>query len=213
MITLQEFFNKYNDQPLESDGSKPGSETYRQCVDVTKAYFPEVLGIPPMQGVASEYWTNYPKSYFQALPAASKPRIKPGDIVCWSPEIGGTYGHVAVAAGYAELSNFSSFDQNYPIGSICHFQQHNAKGVQGLLRFIPKEDYMKFDLLRVKNDPTVFYRVWPVSGVTSDSILIPLDAEQQAIDGWGADWNSKVQEVDSLIGQGADIRSLTKSNA
>ena len=79
-------------------------------------------------------------------------------MIIWNKLLG-QYGHVAV---FLEGDNkkFKSFDQNYPVGSACHIQDHDYKAVMGWLRPKMKGDFMKFDLFRDTRDGRVFVRLW-----------------------------------------------------
>ena len=55
-----------------------------------------------------------------------------GDIVIWGQGVG-PYGHIAVFY-QGDAMKFTSFDQNWPVGTVCHFQPHNYTGVLGWFR-------------------------------------------------------------------------------
>src|SRR3972149_9463219 len=129
-MTTQEFFNKWNGKLLDYDGSFGG-----QCVDVYRQYCKEVLGVPqspPVVG-AADIWTSYLSEYFDRI--ANTPEGVPikGDILIWSKNAGGGFGHVSIAS-VGNTDTFTSFDQNWPVGSLCHFQAHNYTNVLGWLR-------------------------------------------------------------------------------
>jgi hypothetical protein len=48
----------------------------------------------------------------------------PGDIIVWNGWNGNPYGHVDVFVS-GDINSFTGFDQNWPIGSMCHLQPHN----------------------------------------------------------------------------------------
>lgn len=126
---LQDFINKYNNQPIEADGSQPGSSSYRQCVDLVKAYIQEVLGLTPFHDNAIDYATNFPHDQYEFVKNTPKGVPNPGDIVIFSYK---PYGHVSVFIS-GDAKSFQSFDQNFPIGSFCHVQEHDYKYVVGWL--------------------------------------------------------------------------------
>jgi len=127
-MTIDEFFNKYDDQYIDFDGQY-GS----QCVDLIKAYFNEVVGISSdPRGNAINYWDNCPE--LEQIPNTLEGVPQKGDVMVWNAGIGSQYGHIAIAKGVGDTVRFDSFDQNFPIGTPCHFQNHNYKSVIGWLR-------------------------------------------------------------------------------
>jgi len=126
-MTAQAFFDKWNGIYLDNDGAYGN-----QCVDVIKQYFIEVLGIPAIRNNAIDYWNNYPSSYLTRIP--NTPSFVPikGDIMVWGKGVG-EYGHIGIV-NEANVNTFVSFDENWPSGSICHFQNHNYGSVLGVLR-------------------------------------------------------------------------------
>ncbi|MCR4307893.1 MAG: CHAP domain-containing protein [Candidatus Berkelbacteria bacterium] len=127
-MTFRQFIDKYKGQGIDEDGSFGF-----QCVDLVQQYSKEVLGIPRWgSGNAIGRWENYPKDKFERI--ANTPIGVPqnGDIVIWGKTIG-EFGHIAVFIG-GTAKTFQSFDQNFPLKSLCHIQSHNYKGVLGWLR-------------------------------------------------------------------------------
>jgi hypothetical protein len=123
-MNQQELFIKWNGKVNDFDGVYGG-----QCVDIIKQYFKDVLGILPIKGNALDYWerdipgfTRIKKSAF-AYP-------KPGDIIVWDI---GLYGHIGIC-NWSRTFDLSVFEQNYPVGSPCHFGWHTYRGVVGWLR-------------------------------------------------------------------------------
>jgi hypothetical protein len=125
-MTPNEFFQKYNNKPLDFDGSNGA-----QCVDVAKAFFKEVLGIEPIKGNAIDYWKDIPG--FQRIKSGMLRVPKPYDIIIWDKTPTNPYGHIAIC-NWVRMFDFGSFDQNWPVGSPCHFQDHIYPGVLGWLR-------------------------------------------------------------------------------
>jgi hypothetical protein len=128
------FFLKYNYKPLDYDNSYG-----YQCMDLYHYYVTEVLpGFPhPPQPGAAWLWNNYDSQYYERIENTITAVPKLGDILIWGTKAGGGFGHVAI---YKEgnVFSFTSFDQNWPAGSYCHFQGHNYFG--GLLGWIrPKQ--------------------------------------------------------------------------
>jgi hypothetical protein len=127
-MTLDDFFTTYSGKGIDFDGSFGF-----QCVDLIQQYTADVLAIAPWgSGNAVGRWTSYPQQHFTRIPRTLLSAPKPGDIVVWGSGIG-PYGHIAVARSGNALG-FESFDQNFPVGSLCHFQKHSYKHVLGWLR-------------------------------------------------------------------------------
>lgn len=123
-----EFFLKYNKKFLDVDGVNGP-----QCVDVTKAYFQEVLGLPFFKGNAIDYWTDIPG--FQRITKTWYNYPKPGDVIVWNTNVN-PFGHIAIV-NWVRTFDFGAFEQNFPVGSACHYQEHNYKNVLGWLRPVP----------------------------------------------------------------------------
>lgn len=125
-MTIKEFFDKWNNVGCDFDG------VYGfQCVDVFKQFNKDVVGGLNVNGNAIDYWTTYPTGFYSKV--ANTPTGVPieGDVMIWGKTLG-QYGHIAIFhTGNAD--KFVSFDQNYPLGSVCHFQSHDYKGVLGWL--------------------------------------------------------------------------------
>lgn len=143
-MTLNEFVQKYENKFVDWD-SHFGS----QCVDLFRQYVNDVLVIPQPPGVsgANELFTVAQDKYWEKL--TKNPR--PGDVVIWGTGIG-PWGHVAIYLNGDE-NNLTSFDQNFPVGTPCHKQNHNYKNILGYLR--KKESDMKDVIWNVVNG---FYR-------------------------------------------------------
>lgn len=138
MITVMEFVQKYDGQPIDVDGVYSG-----QCWDLVALYNQEVIGIPASQSYGLptgpnlaakevyEYFEDPLSDYFIRLDRGAVPVT--GDVVVWSSLPGSIYGHIAVFLN-GTLDNFNSFDQNWPTGSVCHVQGHSWANVLGFLR-------------------------------------------------------------------------------
>lgn len=132
-MKYDEFINTYNGKSFDYDGVSGV-----QCVDLAKMYLDKVFGIKPgAWGNAKDYYLNFNnlplKNSFTRI--ANTPLFIPkkGDIVVWGPGLGNTYGHIAIATGEGNTSNFYSYDLNWGSKSV-HKVQHNYKGFLGVLR-------------------------------------------------------------------------------
>ena len=124
-MNVTEFFLKYNKKFLDHDGVFGP-----QCVDVTKRYFVEVLGLPAFFGNAIDYWTDI--QGFQRIAKTFWNSPKPGDVIIWNKNIN-PYGHIAVV-NWSRSFDFGSFEQNNPTGFPCRYVEHNYRNVIGWLR-------------------------------------------------------------------------------
>jgi hypothetical protein len=130
-MSVNEFFQKYNGHPIDYDGSYGN-----QCVDLYRQYCKEVLDVeqqsPGVEG-AYQIWTRYRTEDFDRI--ANTPEGVPqlGDVIIWDKTPSMNWGHVAIFKE-GNVQTFLSFDQNWPVGSLCHFQNHSYKDVLGWLR-------------------------------------------------------------------------------
>lgn len=126
-MTLNEFVIKWNGKYLEVAGS---ANAKYQCVDLANGYIRDVLGLSIIE------WTNavdFPSKVgdnYEYIKNTLTNVPKEGDIVVWKP----SPGHIAVFIE-GNANTFKSFDQNFPIGSPCHVQNHDYTNVTGWLRF------------------------------------------------------------------------------
>ena len=129
ILTPDQYFGKYDTKGVDYDGFYG-----YQCVDNYRQFCKESLNVPQSPGVEGAYqiWTTYLTDYFDRVESTPTNCPIKGDIVIWGQSVG-QYGHVAIAKDGTALE-FTSFDQNWPVGSLCHFQKHNYNGVLGWLR-------------------------------------------------------------------------------
>lgn len=125
---VTQFVTTYTGKNLDFDGVYGG-----QCVDVTNKFAADVLSVTGWKGNAVDKWTNYPEEVFEQIPNTPEALPQEGDTIIWGKTVG-EYGHIALALAGATTTSFDSFDQNWPVGSVCHTQHHTYKGVLGWLR-------------------------------------------------------------------------------
>lgn len=141
-MTFEEFITKYDGKGIDFDGAFG-----TQCVDLYRQYVKEVLGYPqsPLVEGAKDIWDTYLPDYYQRIENTPYGVPEKGDIVIFGDTMG-KYGHVSIFIE-GTASRFTSFDQNYPTGSLCHKQGHTYNAVLGWLRPLKKEndmpDYLK----------------------------------------------------------------------
>lgn len=158
-MTISDFLNKWNGKPLDFDGYYG-----YQCMDLYQYYNRDVIGAPYIPAdPAYKVWTlnQYPKDFYTKI--ANTPTNVPqkGDVVIWSAQANGGFGHIAIFY-QGDMLKFTSFDQNWN-GKYAHFQPHNYSYVLGWLR--PKKP--------VTTQPVTLEMVKQIvfSNVTADSIL------------------------------------------
>jgi len=128
-MTIEEFVEKYNGKGIDFDGYYGD-----QCMDLYRQYLKEVLEVPqtpPVVG-AKDIWYQPTPENFERVENTPNAVPSLGDIIIWGTVLG-TFGHVAIFLE-GNVNRFKSFDQNFPIGSKCHIQEHNYRGVLGWLK-------------------------------------------------------------------------------
>ena len=105
-------------------------------------YLDKVFGLTPgAWGNAKDYYENYNnnsvlKANFTRIANTASFVPQKGDLAVWGAVLGNTYGHVAIATGEGNTSEFYSYDLNWN-GKTVHKVQHTYKGFLGVLR--PKD--------------------------------------------------------------------------
>lgn len=133
-MNYNEFVNTYMGKAIDYDGVSGV-----QCVDLIKQYLDSVFDIKPgAWGNAKDYYLNFnsiPQLRSNFTRIANTPWLVPqkGDIVVWGCAVGGGYGHISIATGVGNTSQFNSYDQNWN-GKAMHEVLHNYRGFLGVLR-------------------------------------------------------------------------------
>ena len=129
LITPDQYFGKYDQKYIDWD-----KHFGFQCMDNYRYFVDEVKGFPQSPAVVGAYqvWDTYLSEYFDRIENTPTNGPVKGDIIIWSQEVG-RFGHIAVCKD-GDSNSFTSFDQNWPVGSACHFQLHSYYGVLGWLR-------------------------------------------------------------------------------
>lgn len=133
-MTLTDFIVKWQGKYCDFDGWYGN-----QCMDLMHQYCVEVLGISDpavlRASCAKDVYTNFQNvtgnDLFTQIGNTPTGVPNEGDIVFWGS---GEYGHVAIFVE-GDTNSFRSFDQNYPVGTPCHIQNHTYANVLGWLRF------------------------------------------------------------------------------
>ncbi len=136
-MTYQQFKDKYNGHGIDFDGFYGF-----QCMDLAEEYNRDVVGAAKIGGNAKDAWNNYDKSKYDRI--ANTPTGVPlqGDILVWGSMPGNVYGHIAVFDN-GNQNAFQSLDQNWPVGSVTHIQNHNYNYLIGWLH--PKATPIDWD--------------------------------------------------------------------
>lgn len=160
-----EFRTKLNGKYCEMGGS---ANAKNQCTDLANAYISEVLGLPIVLGTNAVDFPKkcLPPNYEYILNDPNNADQVPiqGDIMIWISPDG--IGHIGVFDnGKKGVNSFVSFDQNWPVGSVCKLVTHTYTGtykVVGWLRGKPNTDiniYKGLDLTN-KDSMKVAVDVW-----------------------------------------------------
>jgi hypothetical protein len=129
-MTLQEFIDKHNGKFVEVAG--PNSKN--QCVDLANKYLQEVLGQEIVPFADASMFPARLASRWNWILYTPERIPSPGDLVIWD----GIVGHIAIFIE-GDTNRFTSFDQNYPVGSPAHVQAHTYLRPKVLGWLHPKE--------------------------------------------------------------------------
>lgn len=147
-MSLAEFFKTYLGKSVDYDGASG-----TQCVDLIKLYLKYVFGIIPRAiGNAHAYFDNFTlhgflNKNFVRIKNSKKFIPMQGDICVWSKKMN-KYGHVSIATGKGDTSDFESFDMNWN-GKAAKFVIHTYNYFLGVLRPINREGIDGAKLYRV----------------------------------------------------------------
>lgn len=131
-MNYSDFKAKYAGKGIDFDGYYGF-----QCMDLIEQYNQEVVNAPRLGGNAADVWDNYPKDFYNRIENTPSGVPEQGDIVIWNRNAGGGFGHAAIFDS-GDVSKFQSLDQNWPIGSVTHLQDHSYTNVLGWLH--PKKE-------------------------------------------------------------------------
>jgi CHAP domain len=139
---LDVFIARYHNRPIDFDGNYG-----YQCMDLYRQYVQEALGFPQSPGVAgaADVYDHYLTDYFDRFENTPEALPQRGDIIIWRRvDDGLPDGHIAIFIS-GDLLTFTSFDQNSPHGSYCHYRDHQYTNVHGWLRpkqppIVPSDD-------------------------------------------------------------------------
>jgi len=126
-MNLQQFISKYSGKYLEVAGS---ANAINQCTDLANGYLKEVLNLPIVEWtIAVDFPSRVNPEDFDYIKNTPEGVPEAGDLIIW----GGKIGHIAIYVS-GNVNWFTSFDQNWPTGSVCHLVDHSYSNVKGWLR-------------------------------------------------------------------------------
>jgi len=177
-MTLTDFIAKYNGKYIDFDGVYGA-----QCMDLMHQYVVEVLGIADPNVLSApaavDLYNNFDNIYghedFDLIANTVNNVPLEGDIIVWDIY---TYGHVAIFVD-GDPDKFNSFDQNYPIGSPCHLQNHDYNGVSGW--FHPKGVMVEVPSQTFENlvrKSTIYDKVCTSLGVGDNETVVLAEIEK-----------------------------------
>lgn len=209
-MQIKTFFEAYEGLWVEFR-SIANPDTRDQCTDLFLVYNREVVGAPTIYGNASDYWTNYPTEFYDKIPNTPTGVPKLGDVMIWGNTYG-PYGHIAVCTDIADTNTFTSFDQNDPLKSPCHYQLHTYAGLLGWLRpkSLPEEPQL-VDPNKVKVDlgELGIMEVQAIKSLISD-LKRDVKNEQDKLNGFVQKWITEWQlpASSSLVDVEAEMAKL-----
>ena len=105
-------------------------------MDLMNQFVVEVFGDTSGQLRAPTAYQSWLKNSQDYEKIHYQPGLVPqeGDIIYLGDQYVKGTGHVAIATRKSRQSVFTSFDQNWPVGSLCHYQEHIYNGVVGWKR-------------------------------------------------------------------------------
>ena len=104
----------------------------KQCVDLANLYLQQVRKQPEVHANAVT-WSTVQIAGMQWVTNTPYNQPAAGSLVVWGPFPAHSisqYGHIALAL-YGDNLGFLSFDQDWPIGSVCALTLHDYGGVLG----------------------------------------------------------------------------------
>ena len=200
-MTVRGFFDKWNGRGIDWDNWYGF-----QCMDLYHQYDKECIGSKNYPApAAKDVWNKYDNNFYTRIPNTPTNIPQEGDVIIWGTIIG-PYGHIAVF--YAgDVINFTSFDQNFPINSKCHFQVHSYKGVLGWLR--PKQ-LPKDVIIPVTGPETTTSE--PPQTPPSEAVIIPEVASKITISEIPAGGETPVEDIQDNIPVGGSVNNRGASD-
>ena len=175
MTKLQQFIEAWNGK--SNIGNTP--ENKGECVGLVSVWM-DTLNIPHVWGHAKDLFNNAPEAYFTKIKNSLDKFVKAGDIVVWNNNMGGGFGHTAIATGKNNGDAFEVLEQNNPLYSpVRLYTYKDYTNVIGWL--VPKnlevsEPIMNNELNNdLQKKASGFDRIWHAFNFND---ITPEDAEE-----------------------------------
>lgn len=210
-MNLNDFINQNTGKMVGSRGGIAG-----QCVSLAQAWAEAngVGGTPVFPVAAAKDMAGARGDAFNWIANTPTGVPQPGDIMVWNTAVG-PYGHTAIFVS-GDANGFTSFDQNWPVGSSAHKQAHNYNGVVGWLRLKGNDNVgvanTEYDRVVIENY-NLGVQLRNTQGELNDARNLlkqqgdRINELQKAVD----DANALVQKLQAeLVASGNDKAALTK---
>lgn len=201
-MTFDEFKLKYNGKGIDFDGYYGF-----QCMDLAHQYAVEVVGKDFAPAPAAKDVWNQNIDGYDKIPNTPTGVPTKGDIMVWGTGIG-AYGHIAIFDN-GNVNSFQSFDQNWPINSLCHIQDHNYTGVLGW--FHPKVDVnfnCQVELDKVRKERDTNWNLYTTEQAKTTQLTIDLTTEKTKTQ----DLTNQLNEANTtIVTLNAKIKALEAS--
>ena len=210
MITFTEFLDKWNGKYCEMGGS---ANAMNQCVDLANAWIAE-YGEPIVLWTNAQDFPNKISNNFKWIANTPTGIPQQGDIIVWSsPD---KIGHIAICSS-ATSTKFVSFDQNWPVGSVCKLVNHIYTGtysVIGWLRYEKQIDYQAVVAEKDKQIQTLQEKVLSLDNFVNeikDRVVVlerELESSRKQAEDWQKDFKTatkllenKIEELETMTAQ------------
>lgn len=139
---LKDFINKW----INKGGVGNTPENKGQCVGLVCVWVDE-LGLDHIWGNAKDLWKNYNPNQFDFVLNTADAYPIAGDIIVWNENMGGGFGHTAIATGKNNGDAFEVLEQNNPTGAGVRLHTYrNYANVIGWLKLKLKVEENNMDI-------------------------------------------------------------------
>lgn len=145
-MKLQDFVNKYAGKFIEYHSFNPLA--VNQCTDLANQWITEGLGLTAIIGTNAQDFPKKMGNEFTYTLNTPTGQPEPGDLMIFKSADG--VGHISIHYSNTSLSQFTSFDQNYPTKSYCKLTPHNYTNVLGWMRAkgVTTSDTQEIEILK-----------------------------------------------------------------
>lgn len=212
MITLAAFEAEWTNKKVGSG----------QCVALIHQYLADCFGLtdPTLlaQPSAYEIYTNFANingsQYFNRVQNTPEGVPSPGDIVIIGPNDPGAQtgpdGHICIFVS-GDVNNMTTFDANYPTGSLPHLQHHTYSGILGWLTPRPQGTFVDSATFEKLVSESTAFESFVTAGYNS-----PQDVNQklQSFTSQISDLQKQVGDANNkneeLLGEISNLQQLAK---